>query len=164
MANMTPKQALDFAKQNKAQFVDLKFNDFLGIWQQFTIPIDELSEAVFEEGLGFDGSSIRGFTAQRESDLRLGVDWGAFYYAPADYFGSGKVLVFGEVIDKDGTPYAMPTVFNYTAIGSGARTRSAVSGSASPLATRFAAVPPGTSTACGRSCAAMPQLSNSFHR
>ena len=57
------------------------------------------------DNLTFDGSSIRGFTAQRESDLRLGVDWGAFYYAPADYFGSGKVLVFGEVIDKDGSPY-----------------------------------------------------------
>ncbi len=55
--------------------------------------------------LTFDGSSIRGFTAQRESDLRLGIDWGAFYWVPADIFGAGKVLVFGEVIDKDGTPY-----------------------------------------------------------
>jgi glutamine synthetase len=58
------------------------------------------------DNLTFDGSSIRGFTAQRESDLRLGIDWGAFYYAPADFFGSGKVLVFGEVIDKNGTPYS----------------------------------------------------------
>ena len=57
------------------------------------------------DNLTFDGSSIRGFTAQRESDLRLGIDWAAFYYAPADIFGTGKVLVFGEVIDKDGTPY-----------------------------------------------------------
>ena len=57
------------------------------------------------ENLTFDGSSIRGFTAQRESDLRLGVDWAAFYWAPADIFGPGKVLVFGEVIDKDGQPY-----------------------------------------------------------
>src|SRR5215813_12464454 len=57
------------------------------------------------ENLTFDGSSIRGFTAQRESDLRLGIDWGAFYWGPADIFGSGKVLVFGEVIDKDGSPY-----------------------------------------------------------
>ena len=58
------------------------------------------------DNLTFDGSSIRGFTAQRESDLRLGMDWSAFYWAPADFFGVGKVLVFGEVIDKDGTPYA----------------------------------------------------------
>lgn len=57
------------------------------------------------DNLTFDGSSIRGFTAQRESDLRLGMDWSSFYWAPADYFGPGKVLVFGEVIDKDGSPY-----------------------------------------------------------
>jgi glutamine synthetase len=58
------------------------------------------------DNLTFDGSSIRGFTAQRESDLRLGIDWSAFYWAPADIFGTGKVMVFGEVIDKDGQPYS----------------------------------------------------------
>src|ERR1700728_2413484 len=58
------------------------------------------------DNLTFDGSSIRGFTAQRESDLRLGIDWGAFYWAPADVFGPGKVMVFGEVIDKGGEPYS----------------------------------------------------------
>ncbi len=58
------------------------------------------------DNLTFDGSSIRGFTAQRESDLRLGIDWAAFYWPPADVFGPGKVLVFGEVIDKQGNPYA----------------------------------------------------------
>jgi glutamine synthetase len=58
------------------------------------------------DNLTFDGSSIRGFTAQRESDLRLGIDWGAFYWGPADIFGPGKVLVFGDVIDKNGEPYA----------------------------------------------------------
>jgi len=58
------------------------------------------------DNLTFDGSSIRGFTAQRESDLRLGIDWSAFYWAPSDIFGTGKVLVFGEVIDKQGTPYS----------------------------------------------------------
>jgi glutamine synthetase len=57
------------------------------------------------DNLTFDGSSIRGFTAQRESDLRLSMDWSSFYWAPSDVFGPGKVLVFGEVIDKDGTPY-----------------------------------------------------------
>src|SRR3954466_7325486 len=58
------------------------------------------------DNLTFDGSSIRGFTAQRESDLRLGLDWSSFYWAPSDVFGSGKVLVFGDVIDKGGTPYS----------------------------------------------------------
>src|SRR6201996_4594798 len=58
------------------------------------------------DNLTFDGSSIRGFTAQKESDLRLGIDWSAFYWGPADIFGSGKVLVFGEVIDKNGGTYS----------------------------------------------------------
>src|ERR1035437_10164293 len=58
------------------------------------------------DNLTFDGSSIRGFTAQKESDLRLGIDWSAFYWAPADVFGPGKALVFGDVIEKDGGTYS----------------------------------------------------------
>ncbi|MEO6803842.1 MAG: glutamine synthetase family protein [Granulicella sp.] len=58
------------------------------------------------DNLTFDGSSIRGFTAQRESDLRLDIDWSAFYWIPADVFGAGKVLVFGEVVDKNGGTYS----------------------------------------------------------
>ena len=57
------------------------------------------------DNLTFDGSSIRGFSAQAESDLRLAIDWPAFYWLPSDVFGPGKVLVFGEVREKDGTPY-----------------------------------------------------------
>src|SRR5882724_501900 len=58
------------------------------------------------DNLTFDGSSIRGFTAQRQSDLRLGRDWGAFDWAPSHVVEAGKVLIFGHVIDKDGTPYS----------------------------------------------------------
>ena len=58
------------------------------------------------DNLTFDGSSIRGFTAQRESDLRLSMDWSSFYWAPSDIFGAGKALVFSEVIDKDGSAYS----------------------------------------------------------
>jgi glutamine synthetase len=58
------------------------------------------------DNLTFDGSSIRGFTVQSESDLRLAIDWAAFYWLPADFFGPGKVLVFGDVLEKDGTPYS----------------------------------------------------------
>ena len=47
------------------------------------------------DNLTFDGSSIRVFTAQRESDLRLAIDWAAFYWGPADIFGPGKVLSYG---------------------------------------------------------------------
>ena len=57
------------------------------------------------DNLTFDGSSIRGFSAQRESDLRLAIDWAAFYWPPSDVFGPGKVMVFGEVMDKDGGAY-----------------------------------------------------------
>jgi glutamine synthetase len=57
------------------------------------------------DNLTFDGSSIRGFSQQHESDLRLAVDWPAFYWLPADVFGPGKVLVFGDVLSRDGEPY-----------------------------------------------------------
>ncbi len=55
--------------------------------------------------LTFDGSSIRGFTKIAESDLRLEIDWRAFYWMPSDIFGPGKVLVFGHVLGRDGKPY-----------------------------------------------------------
>lgn len=58
-----------------------------------------------EDNLTFDGSSIRGFTAQKESDLRLTLDWTSFRFAPADLFGAGKVLIFANVCDKDGSLY-----------------------------------------------------------
>ncbi|MGZ3318504.1 MAG: glutamine synthetase family protein [Isosphaeraceae bacterium] len=57
------------------------------------------------DNLTFDGSSVRGFTQQHESDLRLVVDWRAFYWLPADVFGPGKVLAFAEVRSRDGSPY-----------------------------------------------------------
>lgn len=57
------------------------------------------------DNLTFDGSSVRGFSQQSESDLRLGIDWGAFYWLPSDVFGPGKVLVFGEVLERDGGLY-----------------------------------------------------------
>ncbi len=57
------------------------------------------------DNLTFDGSSIRGFSAQAESDLRLAIDWSAFYWLPADVFGPGKVLVFANVLERDGSPY-----------------------------------------------------------
>ncbi len=57
------------------------------------------------DNLTFDGSSIRGFSQQAESDLRLAIDWPAFYWLPSDVFGPGKVLAFADVLEKDGTPY-----------------------------------------------------------
>jgi glutamine synthetase len=58
------------------------------------------------DNLTFDGSSIRGFSQQHESDLRLAIDWPAFYWLPADVFGPGKVLTFAEVRSRDGSAYS----------------------------------------------------------
>jgi glutamine synthetase len=69
MATQTPKDVLKFAKDNKVEAVDFKFCDLLGTWQHFTIPTSELNEEVFEEGSGFDGSSIRGWQAINASDM-----------------------------------------------------------------------------------------------
>ncbi len=66
---MNAKEALQFAKDSRAVCVDLKFLDFLGIWQHFTVPMTELKESLFDEGLGFDGSSIRGWQPIHASDM-----------------------------------------------------------------------------------------------
>jgi len=66
---MSAREVLDFAKKNKVQVVDLKFVDLLGTWQHFSIPIEELNEDTFKDGSGFDGSSIRGWTAIHNSDM-----------------------------------------------------------------------------------------------
>ena len=66
---MTPKEVLALCREKDVKAVDLRFMDFPGIWQHFTIPVDKLEEDVFEEGLGFDGSSIRGWQAINESDM-----------------------------------------------------------------------------------------------
>jgi glutamine synthetase len=71
---MTPKEAVAFAKKNNAVAADLKFLDFVGIWQHFTIPMSEFDEALFEDGSGFDGSSIRGWQPINASDMLVVPD------------------------------------------------------------------------------------------
>src|SRR5262245_36169420 len=66
---MTPKEVLTLIRQKEVKAVDLRFVDFPGTWQHFTIPVDQLEESTFEDGLGFDGSSIRGWQAINESDM-----------------------------------------------------------------------------------------------
>lgn len=90
--------------EKRIKAVTVLFSDLEG--RLHTLDYDKKFLIKSWDNLTFDGSSIRGFTAQRESDLRLAMDWSAFYWAPADIFGSGKVLLFSEVIDKDGSPYA----------------------------------------------------------
>jgi len=84
---MTPKEVLDMAKENGAVVVDLRFMDFPGLWQHFTVPISELEESSFEDGFGFDGSSIRGWQPIHASDMLVVTDattakMDPFYEAP----------------------------------------------------------------------------------
>ena len=66
---MSPREVLALCREKEVKAVDLRFCDLFGIWQHFTIPVGKLDEGVFEEGLGFDGSSIRGWQSIHESDM-----------------------------------------------------------------------------------------------
>ena len=68
---MTGKEVVEFAKKHDCKMVDYKFLDFIGIWQHFSQPISMFSEETFEEGIGFDGSSIRGWQPIHNSDMLL---------------------------------------------------------------------------------------------
>src|SRR3989344_9068695 len=72
-----PKDVIKIIKENKIEVVDLKFNDLPGLWQHFSVPAEEVMDAdggIWEEGIGFDGSSIRGFQKIHESDMILMLD------------------------------------------------------------------------------------------
>src|SRR5512136_337785 len=65
----TPKSVIELAKKSGAKMFDIKFVDTFGTWQHFTCPIRELTEEIFTEGMGFDGSSIRGWKSIEASDM-----------------------------------------------------------------------------------------------
>ena len=90
--------------EHRIKAVTVLFSDLEGRLQMLDYDKKFLLKSY--DNLTFDGSSIRGFTAQRESDLRLVLDWSSFYWAPADVFGPGKVLVFGDVLNRDGSPFS----------------------------------------------------------
>lgn len=71
---MKPSDVLALVREKGIEFIDLKFADLLGTWQHFTIPVGELSEEVFEEGLGIDGSSMRGWLPIQASDMLVVPD------------------------------------------------------------------------------------------
>jgi glutamine synthetase len=71
---MNAKELARFAKENRLEFIDLKFVDIPGMWQHITIPIQQLAEDLFIQGIGFDGSSIRGFQPINESDMLIKPD------------------------------------------------------------------------------------------
>jgi glutamine synthetase len=71
---MNVKDAIKLAKEKEAKIVDLRFIDMPGLWQHFSIPVADMTEDLFAEGIGFDGSSIRGFQTIDESDMLLMPD------------------------------------------------------------------------------------------
>ncbi|HVW21292.1 MAG TPA: type I glutamate--ammonia ligase [Opitutaceae bacterium] len=79
---MTPKEAIRLAKEKDIKIVDLKLCDILGTWQHFAIPVSELKEEIFTEGLGFDGSSIRGWKAINSSDMLVFPDAATAFVDP----------------------------------------------------------------------------------
>lgn len=78
----TPKEVVESAREQGIMIVDLRFTDLLGTWQHFSIPAREFSEKIFEDGMGFDGSSIRGFQEIHESDMLLIPDAGSALVDP----------------------------------------------------------------------------------
>jgi glutamine synthetase len=104
MHKLQEKRLKYLTDEKRIKAVTVLFSDLEG--RLHMLDYDKKFLVKSSDNLTFDGSSIRGFTAQSESDLRLFIDWGAFYWGPADVFGPGKVLVFGQVVDKDGSPFS----------------------------------------------------------
>ena len=90
-------------KEKRIKAVTLCFSDIEGRFHMLDYDKQYFLKA--GDNLTFDGSSIRGFSAQKESDLRLGTDWGSIFWLPSDVFGPGKVIMFSTVLNRDKTPY-----------------------------------------------------------
>jgi len=89
--------------EKRIKAVTVCFSDLEGRFHMLDYDKKFLLKAA--DHLTFDGSSIRGFSAQSESDLKLDVDWTAFWWLPADVFGPGKVIIYADVRDRNGSPY-----------------------------------------------------------
>ncbi len=94
---MTPKDVLKMAKEKKVRVADLRFMDFPGVWQHFTVPLSELTESSFEDGFGFDGSSIRGWQAIHHSDMLVVPDAGTAKIDP--FFEVPTLVLIGNIVD-----------------------------------------------------------------
>ena len=90
-------------KEKRIKAVTLCFTDLEGRFHM--LDYDKKFLLTSANNLTFDGSSIRGFSQQHESDLRLSVDWSSIRFLPSDIFGPGKVMMFVDVLDRDYKPY-----------------------------------------------------------
>ena len=96
---MTAKEFFEFAKKHGARMMDLKFVDMLGTWQHCSYPIEAINESVFEEGLGFDGSSIRGWQEIHQSDMMAVCDPNTAVIDP--FFKEPTVSVIADIVDPE---------------------------------------------------------------
>jgi glutamine synthetase len=94
---MTPKEVLELAKEKGAKMVDLRFMDFPGLWQHFSVPISELDESSFEDGFGFDGSSIRGWQPINASDMLVIPDSTTAKIDP--FFAEPTLVLICDIVD-----------------------------------------------------------------
>jgi len=94
---MTPKEVLEFARENGVVMVDLRFTDWPGTWQHCSYPIDFITEDVFEDGQGFDGSSIRGWQVINESDMLMVPDPSSAFIDP--FYQHPTLVMFADIFD-----------------------------------------------------------------
>ncbi len=94
---MTPKDVLDMAKENGVKVVDLRFMDFPGLWQHFSVPLAELEESSFEDGFGFDGSSIRGWQPIHASDMLVVPDANTALMDP--FYSAPTLVLICNIVD-----------------------------------------------------------------
>ena len=94
---MSVRNVLKFAKDEEVAYVNVRFTDLVGAWHHLTFPIDELSESSFEDGFGFDGSSLRGWASIHESDMLLVPD-PSRYWMDA-FMGEKTLCLIADVID-----------------------------------------------------------------
>jgi glutamine synthetase len=97
MKARTPKEVLEYAKENNVKIVDLRFTDWPGQWQHCSYPISEVSEDTFENGMGFDGSSIRGWQAINESDMLMIPDPSSAFIDP--FFSEPTLVLVCDISD-----------------------------------------------------------------
>jgi len=93
----TPRDLVNFIQKEKIEVVDLRFMDFPGLWQHFSVPAREIKEDTFEKGLGFDGSSIRGWQAINESDMLVKPDPETAFVDP--FFQAKTLVVVCNICD-----------------------------------------------------------------
>ncbi len=102
-AGLEKKYRAYLQKEKRVKAVTLCFTDIEGRFHM--LDYDKQFFLRSADNLTFDGSSIRGFSAQKESDLRLGIEWGSIFWLPSDVFGAGKIILFATVLNRDKTLY-----------------------------------------------------------